>query len=1279
MQEGEILRYPGSLHNHTDFSNLRLRDSINKTEDLIDYAVQLGHSGIAITDHEAVCNAIRAQKHYKKIKKDHPDFKMVLGNEIYLCRNGLTKENYVGGQDRFWHFILLAKDAEGHKQIREISSKAWLRGWKQGKMKRVPTYYQDIIDVIDGNKGHVIGSTACLGGYVPFLILNKRFEEAEKWLLQMKRLFGESNFYLELQPPAEAENEQAIVNDALLGLSAKLNIPYIITTDSHYLKKEDAPIHKAYLNSQDGDREVDSFYATTYMMSSEELEGYFENKQEVVQPAYQTIQSIFDMCEDYDLTKPLRIPELPWKTFHPKGELTAWCDKIPELKRFIESDYHGDVRLAQAIVERLEWDTTLQNQATYDAINECLDMTWESSEVNKTHWSSYYLNLQNIIDTCWDAGSLVGPGRGSGVGFILLYVLGITQINPLRETTPTFAWRFLNPSRVSVLDVDFDIEGGRRSIVLEKLREVYGQDRVANVATFGTEKSKAAIQTAARGLGIDIDEAQYISSLIPADRGLLRSLKQCYYGDETEGYAPVRPFVQAMDTNPELWNVAQKIEGLICRMGIHAGGVIFVDEPFTESTSLMTAPDGTVVTAYELHDCEAVSLIKYDVLSVEALDKIHTCLDLLVKYGYVKDKGNIKDTYEDCIGIYNIERDNLDMWKMVHEHKILSLFQMEKQSGIQGIALSKPTSVDDLATLNSVIRLMAPEKGAEQPLHKFARFRQDIDQWYQEMEQYGLTKEEQKLLEPILLPSSGMCESQEGFMQLVQIPECGGFDLTWADRLRKSIAKKKPEEYNQLTKEYFEGCEAKGLSKNLCNYVWNVLVATSRGYGFNKSHTLAYSLIALQEMNLAFRFPVIYWNTACLIADSGGEDGSTDYAKMAQSVNRIRDEGVEVSLVNVNQSALGFEPDEKNNRILFGLRALLKVSDDFVNRVIDNRPYVSLVDFYYRVNPKKQEMISLIKGGGLNDFCPQEEAMVQYLWLTCDKKQRLTLQNMPGLIRHDLLPTDEEYILPRRVYEFNRYLKDKCKVSDGFRLDVRAIDFLNNIGLENLYDENFFVSAKAWDNVYQVYMDVFRDWIKNNKDEVLDALNTSIFMKDWEKYADGNVSSWEMESMCFYYHDHELKNVDMAKYGLSNFYSLPEEPPVDRVFHKGGSTIPIYKLTKICGTCIAKNKDKGTVFLLTTDGVVPVKFRKEYFSLFDKQTFQRNTDGTRKVLERSWFNRGQKILVQGIRRGNEFIAKKYSSSNGHQLYKIDSYGEDGTLELRSDRYVGEELEDNGED
>ena len=734
---------------------------------------------------------------------------MIRGNEIYLCRNGLNAENFRKGEDKYYHFILLAKDLQGNEQIREISTRAWTRSYMARGMRRVPTYYQDLVDIISPNKGHVIGSSACLGGALPTQILKARdthspqlYEKVKLWIKQMVNIFGEGNFYLELQPEPNAD--QTYVNHKLVELSEELKVPYIITTDSHYLKKEDRPIHKAFLNAQEGDREVDSFYALTYMMSTEELKKHLTITEEQIETAFNNIQGIIDKCEDYSLLKPLKIPQLPWKHHVHTTALSDWFDKIPMLKQFSESEHASNRELAEAIVSGLERHLDCQNEAAYNEINNCLNMTWVSSEKNKASWASYFLNLQKIIDECWEAGSIVGCGRGSGVGFLLLYLLDITQINPLRETTKTFAWRFLNPDRVSVLDVDVDIEGGRREQVLNHLRQTYGQDRVANVATFGTEKSKSAILTAARGLGIDNDIASYISSLVPAERGLVWSLDQCMYGDEENDLKPVKQFVFEMTKNyPELWEVAHKIEGLINRVGIHAGGVIFVDEPFTKSTALMRAPDGTVITQLDLHDAEDVSLIKYDLLSVEAMDRIHTCLDLICDAGYAERKPTLKETYESIIGIYNLKRTDKKMWEMVWNHQIQALFQMEKASGVNGIELTKPESVDDLATLNSVIRLMALEKGAEQPLNKYARFKSNIQYWYREMDQYGLTPEEQKLLEPIVKISYGICESQERFMQLVQMPECGGFDLTWADKLRKSIAKR--------------------TQKNIINYKMNIL------------------------------------------------------------------------------------------------------------------------------------------------------------------------------------------------------------------------------------------------------------------------------------------------------------------------------------------------------------------------------------------------------------------------------------------------------------------------
>jgi DNA polymerase-3 subunit alpha len=202
-------------------------------------------------------------------------------------------------------------------------------------------------------------------------------------------------------------------------------------------------------------------------------------------------------------------------------------------------------------------------------------------------------------------------------------------------------------------------------------------------------------------------------------------------------------------------------------------------------------------------------------------------------------------------------------------------------------------------------------------------------------------------------------------------------------------------------------------------------------------------------------------------------------------------------------------------------------------------------------------------------------------------------------------------------------------------------------------------------------MNVFRDWINADKDKILTDLNTTIFKEEWDKYATGSISAWEMEALCYYYHEHELADANFGKYGIMNYFNLPEEPIVDRSFQKNGKTINMFKLSKISGTCIAKDKNKSTVTLLTPEGVVNIKFRKEYFSLFDKQISEKQADGTKKVIERSWFNRGSMIMVQGFRSGDNFIPKKYATSGGHQLYKIESVAANGDLTLRSSRYQGE--------
>lgn len=671
-----------SLHNHTMFSNLRLRDSINTTQELIDRAIELGHSGIAITEHETVANAIEIEEYYEKIKETHPDFKVMRGNEIYLVRNGLNATNFNKDYDRYTHFILLALDAEGHKQIRQLSTRAWMRSYMARGMRRVPTYYQDLIDIIGANPGHVIGASACIGGTLGTQLLRYRknkdeslLQKIKNWCNQINNIFGTGNFYLEMQP--SNSEEQKYVNKWIINLSNELNIPFIISNDSHYLKKEDLKIQKIFLNAQNGEREVEDFYATTYLMSEEEIHSSMDSTigSENVNKAFININNILKRAVDYTLKKPLKIPSLQWReVINYYSEYPKWVKRMPTLEKFLNSEYKSDRYLVDVVIDGIKRHSDLQNDEAYNELELCLQDTWISSQVNKAQWSAYFLNLQRIIDVCWEAGTIVGCGRGSGVGFLLLYCLDITQINPLRETTKTFRFRFLNPERVSVLDIDLDISGLNRDKILNHIREVYGQDRVANVLTLRTEKSKSAILAAARGLGINVDIAQYIASLIPSERGQLWSLRDCMYGNE-EDRQPIKQFVFEMTENyPEIWEVVQKTENLIVGMGEHAGGLIFVDESFDDSTALMRAPNGDIMTQFELHTSEKASLIKYDLLSVEAIDKIQICLNLLIEYGYVKKYNTLRETYENCIGIYNLERNSPDMWKMVWNHEIQSLF-----------------------------------------------------------------------------------------------------------------------------------------------------------------------------------------------------------------------------------------------------------------------------------------------------------------------------------------------------------------------------------------------------------------------------------------------------------------------------------------------------------------------------------------------------------------------------------------------------------------------------
>lgn len=1278
-------------HNHTMYSNLRLIDCINKPKDLINKAIELGLSGIAITDHEALCSHMEVNQYMKKIHEKNPNFVIALGNEIYLT------DSRVAGQD-YYHFIITAKNKRGYRALKELSSIAWYNMYTDRGMERVPLLKSELKEVMKNYKGDVIAQTACIGGELSKLCLAmmKARELAEQSSGEYRKIneknandlylkirefvdfcidvFGKDDFFIECAP---ANNEDQIkVNKKLIQIAKVYGLRMIFATDAHYLRPEDRSVHKAFLNSKDGEREVDEFYQYSYLMNSDEAEellSYSFNKEDI-NWLFENTLYLQNKIESYSLEKHQSIPEVKVKDY-PKVEKKKEYAVLSSLYNSdnIQERYWIN-QCEEALIEKgldkdkRYWDRLEEEATTKRIIGEKLE----------TCMFSYPNTLQHYIDLFWRCGSTVGAGRGSACSGLNHYLLGITQLDPIKWNLPF--WRYLNEERVELGDIDLDLAPSKLQTIFEEIRKERGELGLVQVCTFGTEGTKSAIQTACRGYrsdeypnGVDVDEAQYLSSLIPVERGFQWSIKDVTEGDAEKGRAPVMSFINEIEQYPGLLDIVKGIEGLVSRRGSHASGVILFDENIYDDAAIMRTPSGAIVTQWDLHMQEAAGSVKYDFLLTSVQDIIIQTIKLLQEDNKIEKDLSLREIYNKYLHPEVLPQNDDKMWDALANGSVINCFQFDSAVGSQAAKKIRPHTPMEMADANGLMRLMTAEKGAETPLDKYVRFKNDISQWYNEMKRVGLTEDEMKTVEPYFKSSYGVPPSQEQLMMMLMDENICGFTLKEANAARKVVGKKQMDKIPELHQKVLEQAKSRALGR----YIWAQGVGPQMGYSFSIIHALAYSFVGMQTLYLATHFNPIYWNTACLIVDSGSLDDSgesTKYEKIAIALGKIMKAGIKINLIDINKSGFGFEPDAENNQVLFGLKAVMGVGDELVNKIIENRPYNSIEEFLEKVSPNRSAMVALIKGGAFDNFMERMECMKWYIWETCDKKKRLTMQNLAMLMRYDLFPKTK-YKQEKRVYEFTRYLKAMCKLDkETYKLDDRCIKFLTEIESDDLIEQNekgnFILKAKDWDKVYQFNIDSFRDYINANKDKLLEKLNNIIFQEDMDKYAKGNISSWEMETMCFYYHDHELINVDFDKYGIEDFFEMDPEPIVERTYtNKAGHKGNIFKLSKIAGTCIAKDKMRHTVYVLTTTGVVPIKFRKEYFSLFDKQISVRDPDGTKHVVEKSWFNRGEMIIVQGFRSEDSFIPRKYGNQ-GHQLYRITNIDKDNNLSIQTERYKG---------
>lgn len=1335
-----------SLHNHSEYSNLRLKDATNKIGDMINYVSKdLKQKGIAITDHETLSGHIDAIKIVQEGKKNgtiDEDFKLILGNEIYLIDEEEMKSKLENKEKvDFYHFILLSKNKQGHHQLRQLSSRAWKRMFNHKGMDRVPTFKSDIEGIVKG--GHIIASTACLGGELPKIALNylksENEEDKEYWRRKINEFiywgldtFGDDNFYIEIQP--SRQEDQIAFNKLAVDISKAIGVPMIITTDAHYLSEEDKPIHKAFLTSEEDNnqfREVDDFYATTRFFKEEELYEYLDYlPRGVVEECINNTNVIANSVENYDWFAPTLVPKVP---LPPKEEWykfdTNILEDYPAMKELYYNKEPQDEYIIHQIFRGI--DDKIKEEDIEETLKrveiECDELVGLSKAKNQP-FSAYLLTMQSMMDVIWEE-SLVGVGRGSAVCWIINYLLGITDINPLKQPIEMQHWRFVSKERQDLMDVDIDLNPLKKDYVVQKTKEYFESfgGSVVKVCTFRTESAKSIIKTCARGLGINGDVADYLTSLVPVSRGFVQDIKTTYYGDEKKGILPVAEFKNVVDQYQDL-NLLEtmiKLEGIISGRGQHASGVFYANHPLEDCDAYMRTPNGELVSQYSLHTGEEVSELKFDLLVTDAQAKLQACLNLLLEYGKIEDQGSLRKNYEKYLHPDVLDLNNQQMWDNICQGKLIDAFQFSTPVGSRAIQAIQPRDLMELANGNALMRLQTDDE--IKPLQKYVMYKNDITLWYKEMEDYGLNEEEIEIMKELFSKEYGVCCTQESLMSASMSSKVSNYTMPEAQALRKIIGKKQIKKIPEAKAMFYNRCKENGCREILADYVWNKQFNNQMSYAFSIPHCTAYSWILCQEAWLYTIYPSVYWNTAVLqvnsgaIEEEGKKESQSNTAKISSAIGQLQDNGVNIANPSINKSDIGFTADEENNQIIVGFKPIVNINNEIAKEIIKARPFKSLQDFYERMTLTKVDkvlstgkiqkkslvpesaLISLIKAGAFDELegKPREEIMDDFLHKINPDKKSLTNKDIDKIQELGLFPPEfDEYL---KVYNYMEAVKECPKRQDEKVKSIKWVklvdsdieyqekliqffeeNFISEMqeGRDYQYDENgdleiALCSRKgSIQDLYKVKTKPMQDYLKS--EECKKAYNNYRFNEIKRDKAEGGISDWEFESMGYYskQYGHALAKVNLNDYIISNFGDLPEEPEIEDWFKIKGNKYPKFKISRICGTVIDKNVNKHFITILTNDGkVVNCKLNKGQIAFYNKQ-ISLGEGKDKVVLEKSYFERGTKLILHGYRMGQDFKCKTYSNSiyGKHTLKLIEEVYPNGTLKIRSERINIDELD-----
>ena len=871
------------LHVHTQFS---LLDGACKIPELIALAKEYKMPAVAITDHGNMFGAI---EFYSEAMKN--GIKPIIGCEIYVAPGSRFDRATPVNEEASYHLILLAKDEEGYRNLMKLVSAGYLEGF----------YYKPRVDkelLAKYSKG-LIAQSACLQGEIPYLIVKGKYEEAKLVAAQYKEIFGNGDFYLELQKNLIPEQE--IANAGLLKLARELEIPLVATGDVHYLRKKSARAHEGLLciQTQATLNDPDHMKFSTdefYFKSTEDFKEMFED-------VPQAINSTIEIAEKCNLELDFNKTHLPQFT-PPEGKT-----REEYLKELAESGLKKRYPAADKVIR--------------DRVEHELDI------IKKTGFTSYFLIAWDFINYAKSKNIPVGPGRGSAAGSVVSYLLGITDLDPIRYDL--IFERFLNPDRVSLPDIDIDFCYERRGEVIDYVIQKYSKENVAQVITFGTMQARAAIRDVGRVMGVSYGDVDRIAKLVPQelDITLERALK---LEPELRNLYKNDPQVR------QLINVSMEVEGLTRHASTHAAGVVISDRPLTDYIPLFKTGDGLISTGYEMKSLEKIGLLKMDFLGLRTL----TVIDETVKI--------IKRTKGVAIDFSDMPLDDPKTYELLSNAESLGIFQLES-SGMRDILRKlKPTNFEDII---AILALYRPGPIGTGMVEDFIK------------RKHGLApiKYDHKLLEPILKETYGTIVYQEQVMRIVS--DLAGFTMSQADSLRRAMGKKIPEEMEQAKSKFLEGAIKKGIDRRTSEKIFN-FIEYFAGYGFNKSHSTAYALISYRTAYLKANYPVEFM-TALMTSERDNIDKVAFYIEESERM------GIQILPPNINESFSKFTV--AGNAIRFGLSAVKNVGQGAIDSIVTARNagenFKNLYDFCERVDLRltnRKVLESLIKCGAFDEF-----------------------------------------------------------------------------------------------------------------------------------------------------------------------------------------------------------------------------------------------------------------------------------------------------------------------